>query len=52
MKMDPVTKTVLEQYRTKEPYHLFGEPIDKNSFEYGVEVIPPFSDCSAVFYLN
>jgi PKD repeat protein len=52
MKMDPVTKTVLEQYRTKEPYHLFGEPIDKNSFEYGVEVIPPFSDCSAVFYLH
>jgi PKD repeat protein len=51
LKIDVVNKDTLINVQTKEMYHLFDDPIDAANYKYGVEVIPPFSDCSAVFYL-
>jgi PKD repeat protein len=51
MKIDIVAKDTMDVI-TKNPYHLFDEPINTQDFKYGVEVKPEFSDCSAIFYLK
>ena len=54
MKIDKVTKVPVVDVITDKPYYLFNESetIDTQTYRYGVEVRPGFSDCSATFYLK
>lgn len=54
MKIRIADKQVVEEADTGKPYHLFdeSEPINTQVYNYGVEVMPAQSDCSAIFYLK
>jgi PKD repeat protein len=52
LKIDQVTKDTIVDEQTAYPYNLFEDAIDTQNYKYGVEVIPAYSDCSALFFLK
>lgn len=52
LKIDMATKDTLIDIQTNNPYHLFDDVIDTQNYRYGVEVMPEYSDCSALFFLK
>jgi len=52
LKIHQETKDTIIDMQTANPYHLFDDAIETQTYKYGVEVIPEFSDCSALFFLE